>query len=54
MLLKKHLAGYTGLEIDTEAADVNMDGNIDSKDAVRLLRHLAGYDVILGKEKNVI
>ncbi len=54
VLLKKHLAGYTGLEIDTEAADVNMDGNIDSKDAVRLLRHLAGYDVILGKEKNVI
>ena len=48
VLLKKHLAGYTGLEIDTEAADVNMDGNIDSKDAVRLLRHLAGYEVKLG------
>ena len=48
MLLKKHLAGYTGLNIDTEAADVNGDGKIDSKDAVRLLRYLAGYDVKLG------
>lgn len=45
VLLKKHLAGYTGLDIDMEAADVNADGNIDSKDAVRLLRHLAGYEV---------
>lgn len=48
VLLKKHLAGYTGLEIDTEAADVNADGNTDSKDAVRLLRYLAGYEVKLG------
>lgn len=47
VLLKKYLAGYTGLDIDTTASDVNADGNIDSKDAVRLLRRLAGYEVIL-------
>ncbi len=49
VLLKKYLAGYTGLNINTEAADVNGDNKIDSKDAVRLLRHLAGYEVKLGE-----
>ncbi|MCI9369816.1 MAG: hypothetical protein HFH65_05755, partial [Lachnospiraceae bacterium] len=32
-----------------EAADMNGDGEVNSKDAVRLLRYLAGYDVTLGK-----
>ena len=49
VLLKKYLAGYAGLNINSKSADVNADGVIDSKDAVRLLRHLAGYDVTLGK-----
>lgn len=49
VLLKKYLAGYTGLDIDTAAADVNMDGGVDSKDAVKMLRHLAGYEVKLGE-----
>ena len=49
VLIKKYLAGYSGLSIDKEAADVNGDSEVDSKDAVRLLRYLAGYDVTLGK-----
>ena len=47
--IKKYLAKYSGLSIDKEAADVNGDSEVDSKDAVRLLRHLAGYEVTLGK-----
>ena len=49
VLLKKHLAGYTGLAFDTAAADVNGDGDVNSKDAVRLLRYLAGYEIKLGE-----
>ena len=49
VLLKKYLAGYMGLNIDTGAADVTGDGKIDSKDAVRFLKYLAGYNVTLGK-----
>ncbi len=49
VLIKKYLAGYSGLSIDKEAADMNGDGEVNSKDAVRLLRYLAGYDVTLGK-----
>ncbi len=49
VLLKKYLAGYTGLNINTGAADVTGDGKIDSKDTVRFLKYLAGYNVTLGK-----
>ena len=45
VLLKKHLAGYTELNINIDACDVNGDGDINSADAVILLKHLAGYDV---------
>ena len=41
VLLKKYLAGYSGLQINTEACDMNGDGEVDSVDAVLLLKQLA-------------
>lgn len=49
VLIKKHLAGYTGLAMDLNACDVNGDGDITSADAVLLLKYLAGYNVALGR-----
>lgn len=49
VLIKKYLAGYTGLDINPDACDVNADGDITSADAVLLLKKLAGYNVTLGK-----
>ena len=41
VLLKKYLAGYSGLQINTDACDMNGDGEVDSVDAVLLLKQLA-------------
>jgi len=41
VLLKKHLAGYEGIEINTEASDMNVNGEIRVDDAVLLLKQLA-------------
>lgn len=48
VMIKKYLAGYTGLNINLTVSDVNGDGKVDSKDAVKILKKLAGYDVVLG------
>ena len=48
--MKKYLAGYKDLEINLEACDVNLDGVVTSADVVLVLKKLAGYDVVLGKQ----
>lgn len=50
VLLKKHLAGIKGLNIDMTASDVNVDGEVNIQDAVILIKHLAGMNVTMGKE----
>ncbi len=50
VILKKHLAGMKGLNINMETSDVNADGEIDIQDAIILLKHLAGINVTLGKQ----
>ncbi len=50
VLLKKHLAQVTGLDINEKACDVNADGTLDVQDAIILLKHLAGMNVTLGKK----
>ncbi len=50
VLLKKHLAGIRGLNIDITASDVNVDGEVNIQDAVLLIKHLAGMNVTMGKK----
>ncbi len=50
VLLKKHLAGIKGLNIDMTASDVNVDSEVNIQDAVILMKYLAGMNVTLGKE----
>jgi len=47
VLLKKHLADYSGINIDMKAADMNADGFVNITDAVLLLKYLAGYKITL-------
>ena len=49
VLLKKHLAGMTGIDINIAACDINVDGEVNISDAVLLLKHLAGMNVTIGK-----
>jgi len=42
------VAGFTGFTIDLEASDVNADGKVDTRDAVKILKKIAGFDVTLG------
>jgi len=49
VLLKKHLAGIKGLNVDMNACDVNADGDVNIQDAVILMKHLAGMSVTMGK-----
>lgn len=50
VLLKKHLAGMKGLNIDMTASGVNVDSEVNIQDAVILMKYLAGMDVTIGKE----
>jgi len=50
MLLRRHLAGWTDLGLNGEAADCNGDGDIDLADLMLLRRYLAGWDIKLGKQ----
>ena len=47
---KKHLAGIKGIDINLDASDVNVDGEVNIQDAVILIKHLAGMNVTMGKE----
>ncbi len=49
VLLKKHLAGIKGIDINLNASDVNADGSVNIQDAVILMKHLAGMNVTMGK-----
>ena len=49
VLLKKHLAGIKGINVDITASDVNVDGEVNIQDAVILIKHLAGMNVTMGK-----
>ena len=40
---------FTGFTIDLDAADVNADGKVDTRDAVKILKKIAGFDVTLGE-----
>ncbi|MBQ4578552.1 MAG: hypothetical protein IJA84_05755 [Clostridia bacterium] len=42
-VLRRFIAGWTGVTVDEAAADVNGDGEIGLDDAVILRRHLAGW-----------
>lgn len=48
VILKKHLAGIKGLNIDMTASDVNVDGKVNITDAVLLMKHMAGINIGLG------
>ena len=48
-VIKKYVAGFTGFTIDLEASDVNADGKVDTRDAVKILKKIAGFDVTLGE-----
>ena len=48
VLLNKYLAGYSGLDINLEAADTDNNGKIETADTVYLLKYLAGYQIALG------
>jgi len=50
VVLKRHLAGYSGLKFSEKASDVNCDDAINISDAVILLRYCAGMVVQLGKK----
>ena len=41
----KHVAGWQGITIDTDAADVNASGKVDLNDAILVLKKIAGWDV---------
>ena len=45
--MRKYLAGQS-VEINLDAADVNVDGIVNKKDLLLLTRYLAGQDVTLG------
>ena len=49
VVIKKYVAGFTGFTIDLDAADVNADGKVDTRDAVKILKKIAGFDVTLGE-----
>ena len=49
VVIKKYVAGFTGFAIDLEASDVNADGKVDTRDAVKILKKIAGFDVTLGE-----
>jgi len=44
---KKYLAEYS-IDIDTKAADVNLDCSLDLRDLLLIEKYIAGYDVVLG------
>ena len=49
VLLKKHLAGIKGINVDIIASDVNVDDEVNIQDAVLLIKYLAGMNVTMGK-----
>ena len=49
VVIKKYVAGFTGFAIDLEASDVNADGKVDTRDAVKILKKIVGFDVTLGE-----
>lgn len=49
IIVLKHIAQWKDIEIDLDAADVNVDGKIDTNDAILILKKVAGWDVVLGQ-----
>ena len=41
----KHVAGWQGITIDTDAADVDANGKVDLNDAILILKKIAGWAV---------
>ncbi len=41
----KHVAGWQGITIDTDTADVDASGKVDLNDAILVLRKIAGWAV---------
>ena len=41
----KHVAGWQGITIDTDAADVDASGKVDLNDAILILKKIAGWAV---------
>ena len=47
--MRRYLAMWTGITIDTKASDVDLDGKVTGDDAAILTRYLAGWaDVTIG------
>ena len=44
MLLSRFIAGWEGIVIDTDAADINGDGTVSKADGMILARYLAGWE----------
>lgn len=47
VILMKHIIGDPDTDITEEEADFNNDGRTDILDVIRLMRYLAGNDVVL-------
>ena len=47
-LMLQSIAGWTGVEVNTELADVVADGDIKLDDVTLILQSIAGWDVVLG------
>lgn len=45
IVTRKHLAGWSGLTVDTNAADVDGNGKVDTSDVILLMKYLAGWNV---------
>ena len=44
MLLARYIAGWEGITLDVDSADINKDGQISKADGMILARYIAGWE----------